>query len=114
MTSKGLFALIAMPCAALLLACGDGVLGPGEIVTLEVHPSLVTCVGVDEMQCMQVREPPQSNWTPLYQSIEGFDHEPGVFQTLRVRIVPVSNPPADGSSLKYVLIRIIRREPVTS
>jgi hypothetical protein len=114
MTSKGLFALIAMPCAALLLACGDGVLGPGEIVTIEVHPSLVTCVGVDEMQCMQVREPPQSNWTPLYQSIEGFDHEPGVFQTLRVRIVPVSNPPADGSSLKYVLIRIIRREPVTS
>ena len=110
MAKNGLLALVAIPCAALLLACGDSTLGPGEIITLEVHPSLVTCHGVGEMQCMQVREPPESGWTLLYQGIEGFHHEPGVLQTVRVRIVTVSNPPADGSSLRYILLRTIRRQ----
>jgi heat shock protein HslJ len=114
MARIGLLTLVAIPCAALLLACGDGVLGPGEIVTLDIHPSRVTCHGMGEMQCMQVREPPESSWTLLYQGIEGFNHEPGLFHTVRVRIVPVSNPPADGSSLRYILLRIIRRQPVTS
>lgn len=77
--------LAVVICTASLLACGEGVLGPDGIVTLEVHPSRVTCEGEGVMQCLQVRELNGSDWSPLYEGIEGFHHEPGVLQK-RVRL----------------------------
>lgn len=46
------------------------------------------------------------SWTKFYNSIEGFDYQSGFIYDIKVIIEQVSNPPADGSSLKYTLQEI--------
>lgn len=95
----------------LVLAAGCGVTGPGrDIVTLEVAPTLMPCVGVAPQQCLVVREPDDAEWQYLYSSIEGFTFEPGYRYVLRVARFEVPNPPADGSSIAYVLVRVVSRD----
>ena len=45
-------------------------------------------------------------WTKFYSDIEGFDYEPGTIYNLSVKTEPISNPPADGSSIKYMLLEV--------
>lgn len=51
------------------------------------------------------------NWQPFYDSIDGFVHEPGFMYDLLVAKRTIRNPPADGSSIAYRLIRILSRTP---
>ena len=46
------------------------------------------------------------NWTKFYSNIEGFNYKPGTIYNLSVKTKPISNPPADGSSIKYTLLEI--------
>ena len=46
------------------------------------------------------------NWFKFYNSIEGFDYQPGFIYDIKVIVEQVDNPPADGSSLKYTLQEI--------
>ncbi len=46
------------------------------------------------------------NWTKFYNSIEGFNYQPGFIYDIKVIVEQVDNPPADGSSLKYTLKEI--------
>jgi len=46
------------------------------------------------------------NWFKFYNTIEGFDYQPGYIYDLKVVVEQVDNPPADGSSLKYTLQEI--------
>ena len=82
-----------------------------EILTFYVHPKLVDCVGVGPQKCMQVKQNPDSSWDWLYQGIEGFDFQEGIEYKIRVIVEEVQNPPADGSSLRYILHEIL--EPVS-
>lgn len=43
-------------------------------------------------------------------SIEGFTYEEGYTYLIRVSIKQISNPPADGSNLKYKLIKEVSKE----
>ncbi|MBK5192246.1 MAG: DUF4377 domain-containing protein [Flavobacteriaceae bacterium] len=43
------------------------------------------------------------NWFKFYNTIEGFDYQPGYIYDIKVVVEQVDNPPADGSSLKYTL-----------
>lgn len=70
------------------------------------------CTGVGPMECLQVREAPDQPWKFFYSSIEGFTHEPGFAYELRVREEPVPNPPADGSSLRWRLLKIVSKQAV--
>ena len=95
----------------LVLAAGCGVTGPGrDIVTLEVAPNRVPCTGEGIMECFLVREPPSDEWTYFYAPIEGFTFEPGYRYVLRVARFDVPNPPVDGSSIAYVLVRVVSRD----
>lgn len=94
----------------LAAACDDG----AEELRLFVGPQLVPCVGVGPMECLQVRQSPDEEWQLFYDSIEGFDFEPGYLYELRVERHEVSPVPADGSSYRYVLIRVVRKEPAGS
>lgn len=80
------------------------------IEILLVNDQLVTCVGVAEMQCMQVREVASEPWQNFYQQIEGFEFEAGFSYRLEVSKVKRDNPPADASSLHYKLVRIIDKQ----
>ncbi|MBC8616699.1 DUF4377 domain-containing protein [Parabacteroides faecis] len=45
----------------------------------------------------------------MYDPIEGFEYEQGYEYVIEVKIEHIENPPADGSSLKYSLIRVISK-----
>lgn len=118
--------LVLGALVALLAACTipqidlptDGTGAPaqpeGEIQTLYVGPQLVPCTGVAPMECMQVRDTPDGEYENFFNSIEGFEFEPGYEYELRVMVEEIDNPPADGSSLRYSLVEIVSQTPVTT
>lgn len=78
---------------------------------IEVAPTKVACVGVSTRQCLQVREP-NGQWTNFYAPIEGFEFQEGWKYRLQVTVSQIDNPPTDGSSLRYTLVRLLDRLPV--
>lgn len=93
--------------------------GPGERVFLEVAADTRPCSHplIPGKQCLQVREVQYDDkglktGTPgefqhFYDEIEGYTHESGVRNVLRVDRYTVKNPPADGSSQAYVLDMVV-------
>ncbi|HEX5694389.1 MAG TPA: META and DUF4377 domain-containing protein, partial [Arenimonas sp.] len=67
------------------------------------------CTGVAAAQCLQVRTEPGAPWQHYYGDIEGFSWQEGVDYVLRIREYTVANPPADGSSRRWVLEEILDR-----
>ncbi|TDB26290.1 DUF4377 domain-containing protein [Stenotrophomonas sp. ATCM1_4] len=98
--------------------------GEGERVFLEVDAQTKPCThGVmRDAQCLQVREVKyneqgleqgkRGEWENFYGNIEGYTHQPGVRNVLRLKRFQVKNPPADASSLAYVLDMVISSEQV--
>ena len=78
--------------------------------TIYVGPSLVDCEGASTQKCMQVKEAKEDDWTLFYDQIEGFDYKEGYTYKMDVTVNKVKNPPADGSLLKYKLIKLIYQE----
>ncbi len=64
-------------------------------------------------KCLQIRESPNAEWEAFYDQIAGFEWQEGTEYELRVRVIPVENPPADASSLRYELIEIVKPTSVT-
>jgi hypothetical protein len=88
--------------------------GGTETSTLYVAHFMVDCVGVAPMKCMQVRDTPDGEWRMFYDGIEGFDYEEGYDYELRVRTEKVENPPADASSIRWILEEVVSRTPASS
>lgn len=78
-----------------------------ETTTLYVDSKLADCVGVSPQKCMLIKDDPNSDWQMFYDKIEGFDYQEGTKYKIKVKITDVENPPADASSLKYTLIKIL-------
>ncbi|WP_260428156.1 DUF4377 domain-containing protein [Burkholderia sp. Bp9031] len=68
--------------------------------------------GVAPMDCLQVRSSPAEPWSPWYAGIEGFAYQPGYQYVLEVDEYRVAHPPADGSSIRWVLKRVVERRQV--
>ena len=77
--------------------------------TLFIAPERKPCTGVGPMECLQVREAADRPWQYFYSEIEGFSYEPGFDYELRVREEKVANPPADGSSLRWTLVKVVSK-----
>jgi heat shock protein HslJ len=89
--------------------------GEGEVIFLEVASQTRPCSHPlsPNMQCLQVRElkydkngvavGTPGEWQPLSQNIEGYTHEAGIRNVLRVKRFNVNNPPAGAPSTAYVL-----------
>ena len=96
-------------CSALLLgACQS----TPTTETLYIQDQLADCVGVAPMKCMQVRSQPGASWSLFYQQIEGFTFEPGFRYQLEVHTEQLTDVPADASSVRYQLIRVVSKQPV--
>jgi len=96
----------------IALASACGILTPDEHqLALYVAPEKVTCFGPFERTCLQVRESPDDPWQLFYDSIEGFDWEAGFSYRIRVAWSEVSPVPADGSSRRYRLVRVLSKRP---
>ncbi len=88
------------------------VLPEEDVKTLFVAAERVECVGVAPMMCLQVREDPADEWQLFYDEIEGFEYEAGFEYELAVREETVENPPADGSSVRTILVAVVSKTPV--
>jgi hypothetical protein len=76
-----------------------------DIATIEVFETTVPCVGMAPQECLLVRLSQGTQPVLFYDAIEGFDYEPGFRYLITVRARSVRNPPADGSSVRYTLVR---------
>lgn len=65
--------------------------------------------GAGKTKCMLVREKLTDDWQYFYNSIDGFTYQPGYDYVLTVSTTKIANPPADGSSIKYTLIKQISK-----
>lgn len=98
--------------------------GDGETLFLEIAPERIACNHplIPDHRCLRTREvryddegvrtPGDAEWTPLYQDIEGFTHEDGVRNVVRVQRYDVPDPPADAPSQAFVLDMVVESENV--
>ncbi|MDE5490711.1 DUF4377 domain-containing protein [Elizabethkingia meningoseptica] len=78
--------------------------------TFVIASKQVDCTGVGKQKCYLVKEGDSKNWGYMYQSIEGFIYEPGYEYVLKVKTEKIPNPPADGSSIKYILEKVVSKD----
>ncbi|PWK85840.1 META and DUF4377 domain-containing protein [Fulvimonas soli] len=98
--------------------------GPGQTLFLEIAADTQPCPHplVPGKQCLMARERhydaqglatgAPGPWQPLYQDIEGYTHEPGVRNVLRVKRYAVAHPAADAPAVAYVLDMVVESEQV--
>lgn len=92
----------------------------GEIKFLEVAPQLVDCNAAGSSQCLQIREvvfdenwvrsTPNEEWTSYPNTIQGYTHEKGVRNLIRVKRFSAENlnpRPADLPDSVYVLDMVV-------
>ncbi|ALN82937.1 META and DUF4377 domain-containing protein [Lysobacter antibioticus] len=95
----------------------------GATLFFEVDAQRRTCPHplMPKHQCLWVRErsydgngvsQAPGEWQFLYQDIEGYKHEAGVRNVVRVKKFDIKNPPADASSVAYVLDMVVESELV--
>ncbi len=94
----------------LLISCSTN----DNAVKMVVASQRGDCVGVAPQKCLYVKMGADTNWTFFYDQIEGFNYEEGYEYVLEVKKVKVENPPADGSSLKYTLVKEVSKTSKTS
>lgn len=94
--------------------------GPGEIAFLEVDAGTTPCqasLAPQTIDCLRVRDVQYDDaglrtgtpgeWRTLPPMIEGYTHEPGFRDVLRVKRYTIANPPADAPSVAYVLDQVV-------
>lgn len=97
--------------------------GPGERAFLEVAAETKPCNHplIPDKQCLQVREisyddkgikTATGEWQNFYEDIEGYAHENGVRNVLRVKRFKRNPVPADASDTAYVLDMVVESEQV--
>jgi heat shock protein HslJ len=103
----------------------ESLYGKPQRMFLEVAPQTVPCqpgAGAPT-QCLQVRErrfdkqglriEPPGEWGAFYARIDGYTHQPGVRNVLRVNRYQRQQVPADASRYLYVLDLVVESETVT-
>lgn len=112
-------AVIAL--ALVAVSCGDGTSAHSDEVAASaadaapavdttriwVAPETVECVGEAVQDCLQVKTSEDGEWELFYDEIEGFTHAQGTAYVLDVEISEIKDPPADASSLRYRLVRVV-------
>lgn len=97
--------------------------GTGERIFLEVAPQRTACNHplIKDFQCLRVREirygdngvkTSTGEWENFYSEIEGYKHEPGIRNVLRIQRYKRQNVPADASAFAYVLDMVVESERV--
>lgn len=74
-------------------------------VSIDSQPSV--CIGESQQRCLRVQREQEQQWSLHYGGIEGFDYQWGFAYILAVTEIEVGNPPADGSSIQWVLLDVI-------
>lgn len=86
--------------------------GEGVEKTIFVGPNLVDCTGVAPQKCMLVKENPEDEYSLFYDQIDGFNYEEGYEYELVILEQEVEDPPADASSIQWILVEEVNKTPV--
>ena len=100
-----------LPPARTIFDRATATLGLDEQLMV-VAPQQADCVSVLPQRCLLVKRPAQAVWSLFYGAIEGFSYQSGRTSLLRVRLVRLPRPAADGSSLSYRLVRVLGTQMV--
>jgi Domain of unknown function (DUF4377) len=97
----------------LFSACNFG--GNQNEKTMLISAETRPCqAGEMQMDCMLVKwNKEQKEWGNFSSPIEGFTYEKGTEYELTINEEKVENPPADGSSIKYTLVKINSQQKVS-
>ena len=77
-----------------------------------IGPELVDCQGEGPQKCMLMKENKVEDWQFFYDQIEGFNYEGGYNYEITVTVEENPNPPAGGSSLRWILVDVISKTSV--
>jgi heat shock protein HslJ len=81
--------------------------------TLYIGPERVSCTGVAPISCLQYKDSlGQRQWNYWYDSIAAFKHVPGTEYVIEVIGVDVKRVPADASTKKWMLKKIVHMKKV--
>lgn len=112
---------IAIPLFLILFlsACGTTNQPDSSEMIYWVNSQKVDCQGVAPMKCLQVQKGENKTadqWEYMYANIDGFDFEPGFQYKLVVKEEQLDpkDIPADASSIKYTLIKVLEKNKVKS
>ena len=89
----------------LMISCSEN----SPIERYIIASKTVDCSGVGKQKCMLVKKGDSSKWEYFYSSIEGFNYQEGFEYILDVKEEKVENPPVDGSSIRYILVKEISK-----
>ncbi len=106
------FVTIAAALLGTVVACSS--LEPSRPTqrTLLVQHHAEECMGPWHQLCLLVKLPQEQQMTRHYGEIAGFGFEWGYTYEIEVQDHRVANPPADGSSVRTVLQKVVSRQRV--
>ncbi|WP_370897891.1 DUF4377 domain-containing protein [Chryseobacterium gossypii] len=102
-------AVVVISIPVLIRCTAPANVSGGNEKTLIIGPETADCTGVAPMKCLQVKETSNGSWVNLYSNIEGFTYEPGYEYVLKVKTEKIAQPPAGGSSVKYILLKQVSK-----
>lgn len=110
---KALNLFVGICSLVLVFACGSA----KDVQTYMVNSEKIDCMGVAPMKCLQIKNLTKGDteWQSMYGNIEGFDYEPGYIYKIEVKEekLDTKNLPADASSIKYKLVKVVSKEKAT-
>jgi hypothetical protein len=92
---------------ALLLVVLVSACGTEEIRDGVVDPLRAPCVGEGYFLCVQLHETAGGQPRLIYGELEGYAHRWGVEARVRYHVETIDDPPADGSSRRYVVDDVV-------
>lgn len=99
--------------ATILFSCENNN-GDLKQTTIMVASKKVDCEGLIMQKCLLIREVDKQNWNFIYDGIKGFDYKEGFEYEILILEEHIENPPQDGSSILYTLIKVISKVEKTS
>lgn len=93
----------------ILFSCSNDDGNDSQIINMRINHYQNTGMALSPVLTLLVQEDNAigtNNWNKFYNGIEGFNYVPGKIYNLSVKVEKINNPPADGSSLKYTLLRV--------
>ncbi len=101
---------LIIPITLFALAASIGCGRDTMIETLIIGPYTETCQGFIEQQCYLEFNTENQAWEFFYESIQGFDFEPGYIYTLKVRLEDRGTEIQDVGRYAYHLVEVIDKE----
>ena len=119
MPHRTVFTLVLLALIAVVINIGceraqdvDQIVTPEPELTetLIIGPYRTDCVGAFPQECYLVLNEDDQTWEFFYESIEGFDYEPGFTYTVKVSLHDRGEGIQDVGRYAYKLVEVVSRE----